>query len=193
MPRAGLSTGVLVRDAADLADEVGLDRVTLAALAQRRGVALPSLYKHVRGLDALREQVAALATAELAEVFATAAAGRARTDAVVALAAAYRDYARRYPGRYAASQRVPDGAGPEHVAAAERAVGTITAVLAGYGLTGDDAIDATRAMRSALHGFVSLEQAGGFGLPVDIDHSYAQLVLALDLAFQRWPGRSRSE
>jgi len=62
-------------------------------------------------------------------------------------------------------------------------------VLAGYGLTGDDAIDATRAMRSALHGFVSLEQAGGFGLPVDIDHSYSQLVLALDLAFANWPRR----
>jgi AcrR family transcriptional regulator len=184
-----LSTAVVVLDAADLADEVGLDRVTLAELAQRRGVALPSLYKHVRGLDALREQVAALATAELADVFATAAAGRARTDAVVALAAAYRDYARRYPGRYAASQRVPDDAAPEHVAAAGRAVGTITAVLAGYGLTGDDAIDATRAMRSALHGFVTLEQAGGFGLPVDIDHSYRQLVLALDLAFANWPPR----
>ena len=131
MPRAGLSTAVVVRDAADLADEVGLDRVTLAELAQRRGVALPSLYKHVRGLDALREQVAALATAELADVFAAAAAGRARTDAVVAVAAAYRDYARRYPGRYAASQRVPESASPEHVSAAERAVGTITAVLAG--------------------------------------------------------------
>jgi AcrR family transcriptional regulator len=189
VPRAGLSTAVVVRDAADLADEIGLDRVTLAELAQRRGVALPSLYKHIRGLDALRQRVAALATAELADVFATAAAGRARTDAVVALADAYRDYARRYPGRYAASQRAPGDADPDHVAAAARAVGTITAVLAGYGLSGDDAIDATRAMRSALHGFVSLEQAGGFGLPVDIDHSYAQLVLALDLAFQSWPSR----
>ena len=189
MPRAGLSTDVVVRDAADLADEVGLDRVTLATLAQRRGVALPSLYKHVRGLDALRQHVSALATAELADVFATAAAGRARTSALVALADAYRDYARRYPGRYAASQRVPDG-DPTHVAAAERAVGTITAVLSGYGLTGDDAIDATRALRSALHGFVSLEQSGGFGLPHDIDRSYAQLVLAMDLALQHWPGRA---
>jgi hypothetical protein len=44
-------------------------------------------------------------------------------------------------------------------------------------------------MRSALHGFVSLEQAGGFGLPVDIDHSYGQLVLALDHAFANWPRR----
>jgi AcrR family transcriptional regulator len=199
VPRAGLTTAVVVRDAADLADEVGLDRVTLATLAQRRGVALPSLYKHVRGLDALRQQVSALATAELSQVFATAAAGRSRTDALVALAGAYRDYARRYPGRYAASQRVPSARelaerpsedAAVHVAAAERAVGTITAILSGYGLTGDDAIDATRALRSALHGFVSLEQSGGFGLPQDIDHSYAQLVLAMDLALQNWPGRA---
>ena len=64
------------------------------------------------------------------------------------------------------------------------------AVLRGYGLDGDDAVDATRALRSALHGFVSLEQAGGFGLPVDVDRSYDQLVLALDLALSSWPSRA---
>ena len=122
-------------------------------------------------------------------MLAAAAVGRARTDAVHAMADAYRDYARRHPGRYLTTQRVPDPDDPEHVAAAARAVGAITAVLAGYGLAGDDAIDATRALRSALHGFVVLENGGGFGLPVDIDHSYAQLVAALDRAFQAWPGR----
>jgi Tetracyclin repressor-like, C-terminal domain len=48
-------------------------------------------------------------------------------------------------------------------------------------------VDATRALRSALHGFVMLENAGGFGLPRDVDRSFGQLVAAFDLAFRSWP------
>lgn len=192
MPRAGLTPKIVVEEAARLADEVGLDRLTLAMLAQRLGVALPSLYKHVRGLDALLQKLSALATAELAAEVSAAAAGRARTDAVRSVAAAYRDYARRHPGRYPATQRVPDPDDPEHVVAGERAVGTIYAVLRGYGLSGDDTVDATRALRSALHGFIALESAGGFGLPQDIDRSFAQLVEALDIAFRAWPSTKES-
>jgi len=187
VPRAGLTPAIVVDEAARLADEVGLDRLTLATLAQRLGVALPSLYKHVRGLDALLQKVSALATAELAAVLAEAAAGRSRGDAVRSAAAAYRSYAHQFPGRYQAGQRVPDPSDPAHVAAGERGVGTLFAVLRGYGLDGDDAVDATRALRSALHGFVVLESGGGFGLPRDIDRSFDRMVAVLDAGFDRWP------
>ncbi|MGI5524129.1 TetR/AcrR family transcriptional regulator [Micromonospora sp. CA-259024] len=187
MPRVGLNQQAVVREAARLADEVGYQQLTLAALAGRLGVALPSLYKHVRGADALAQKLSALATAELATELTTAAAGRAGGDALRAIADAYRDYAHRHPGRYPATQRVPDPADPEHVEAGERAVGAIVAVLRGYGLTGDDAVDATRALRSALHGFVALEAAGGFGLPREVDRSYHQLVASMDIAFRSWP------
>ncbi|MCG5468817.1 WHG domain-containing protein [Micromonospora sp. LAH09] len=187
MPRVGLNQQTVVREAARLADEVGYQQLTLAALASRLGVALPSLYKHVRGADALAQKLSALATAELANELTGSAVGRAGGDALRAMADAYRDYAHRHPGRYPATQRVPDPADPEHVEAGERAVGAIVAVLRGYGLTADDAVDAARALRSALHGFVALEAAGGFGLPRDVDRSYHQLVAGLDVAFRSWP------
>ncbi|MGK5743022.1 TetR/AcrR family transcriptional regulator [Micromonospora sp. URMC 103] len=187
MPRAGLNEQAVVREAARLVDEVGYQQLTLAALAGRLGVALPSLYKHIRGADALAQKLSALVTAELATELTTAGVGRAGADALRAIADAYRAYARRHPGRYPATQRVPDQADPEHVAAGERAVGAIYAVLRGYGLTGDDAVDAARVLRSALHGFVSLEAAGGFGLPRDVDRSYEQLVTAMDTSFRSWP------
>jgi len=178
---------VVVTEAAVLADEVGLPSLTLAMVAKRFGVALPSLYKHVSGLDALLQKVSAVATAELADEVAAAAAGRARGDAVRAVAAAYRGYARRHPGRYPATQRVPDPADPAHVAAGEKMVGTVFAILRGYGLDGDDLVDAARALRSALHGFVVLESGGGFGLPRDIDRSFDRMVAVLDAGFDRWP------
>ena len=58
MPRAGLSPDLIVSEAARLADEVGRDRLTLTELAKRFGVAQPSLYKHVNGLDALQRLLA---------------------------------------------------------------------------------------------------------------------------------------
>ena len=34
------------------------------------------------------------------------------------------------------------------------------------------AIHAIRMIRSLIHGFVSLEAAGGFGIPLDLEQSY---------------------
>ncbi|MGB8345073.1 MAG: TetR-like C-terminal domain-containing protein [Ktedonobacteraceae bacterium] len=36
-----------------------------------------------------------------------------------------------------------------------------------------------RILRSMLHGFVSLEMIGGFGLPLEIDETFRRLVKAL--------------
>ncbi|MFC0007279.1 TetR/AcrR family transcriptional regulator [Micromonospora siamensis] len=191
MPRAGLTPQAVVRSAAELADEVGYDKLTLAALAGRLGVALPSLYKHVKGADALDQKLAALAVGELADAMTTAVAGRAGVDALRAVAGAWRAYAQRHPGRYQAAQRVPDPADPEHVAAGERALASIYAILRGYGLTGDDAVDAARILRSALHGFVTLAVAGGFGLPRGLDRTFDQMVAILDTALRNWPEVTR--
>jgi AcrR family transcriptional regulator len=179
MPRAGLSTAAVVAAAADIADAEGLDRLTLARVAAAAGVRTPSLYNHVESLDDVRRRVALLALRDLADALRDAAVGRAGDDALVAMADAYRAYARRHPGRYAATQRAPAEGDEEMRAAAKGAVDVVLAILRGYGLEGDDAIHAARAVRSALHGFVTLETGGGFGIPVDLDESYARMVRAL--------------
>ena len=179
MPRAGLSAERVVQEAEVLADEVGLGNVTLAALAERLGVRQPSLYKHVDGIDAVRRAISVRAKRELAEVLGRSAVGRSGEDAVIAIAGAYRAWALEHPGRYAATVRAPDTGDGEDEAASLAAVEVVTDVLDGYGLSGDDAIDATRALRSALHGFLSLEASGGFGLPVDVDRSFERMVLTI--------------
>jgi AcrR family transcriptional regulator len=177
---------VVVAAAAELADDGGWERLTLAALAARLGVRLPSLYKHIDSLDGLRRDVAVLAVTQLGAVMSAAAIGRAAGEALRAVAAAYRDYGRRHPGRYAATVRAPAADDAEHTAAAETVLRVVLAVLAGYGLAGDDAVDATRALRAALHGFVALEAGGGFGMPVDVDRSYTRLVDGFDATLHRW-------
>jgi hypothetical protein len=55
----------------------------------------------------------------------------------------------------------------------------VLAVIRAWELEGDDAVHAVRAVRSALHGFVALEAAGGFELPVNLEASFDRLVAAI--------------
>jgi len=180
--RAGLSEDRVVVEAERIADEVGLSRLTLAALAESLGVRQPSLYKHIDGMDALQRSIAVRAKTELADVLGRAAVGKSGDDAIRALAAAYRRWAVQHPGRYSATVRAPEPGDTDDEAASAAAVGVVLDVLAGYDLHGIDAIDATRAIRSTLHGFIALESSGGFGLPVDIDRSFERLVDGLVVA-----------
>lgn len=188
MPRAGLTEARVLDEAQLIADEVGLSRLTLAAVAERLGVRQPSLYKHVDGMDALQRGLSVWAKNELALVLARATVGRERDEAIAAISHAYRAWALEHPGRYAAVQRAPLAGDAEEEASSGAVVQVVTDVLVGYRLHDDDAIDAARALRSALHGFVTLEADGGFGLPVDIDRSFERLIRALAAALSHWAG-----
>ncbi|TAK00907.1 MAG: TetR/AcrR family transcriptional regulator [Chloroflexota bacterium] len=179
MPRAGLTPALVIAGAADLADEVGFDRLTLAALAARFGVAVPSLYKHVDGLEAVRRGVAIAALGELGAALAAGQAAAAEAppaERLRVLAHAYRAFATARPGRYAATVRAAQPDDAEHAAAAGSALHVVLAVLGELGLTGDAAVDAARGLRALLHGFASLEAAGGFGMPRDVDESLDRIV-----------------
>jgi len=176
VPRAGLSRALLTERAARLADENGWDQLTLASVAAAFGVRLPSLYKHVASLAELRRDVSVLGARELSDALMSSAVGRSGAPALQSMAQAYRGYAQQHPGRYTASVVAPAPGDEEHLQVAARVLEVLTAVLADFGLGGDDTIHAIRALRALLHGFVALEAAGGFALPLDLDESYRRMV-----------------
>jgi AcrR family transcriptional regulator len=176
VPRRGLDTGQVVDEALRIADADGLQAVTLARVARGLGVRAPSLYNHVDGHSALMRLMALRSLAELTEVIRDAAVGRSGEDALVAIAHAYRAYAVGHPGRYATTVRAPDPGDEERAALAARPVSVMVAVLGAWGLEGDDAVHEVRLIRSALHGFATIEADGGFGLPLDLDESFERLI-----------------
>ncbi len=105
-----LDLEVVIQAAAELADQEGLEQLTMAALAQKMGVRTSSLYNHVDGLPGLRRQLAL------------------------------------------------------------RGVQELTARLTRT---------AVRGLRSLVHGFATLELAGGFGLPLEMDESFHYLIQTL--------------
>ncbi|QXE34976.1 WHG domain-containing protein [Streptomyces sp. GMY02] len=187
MARTGITPELLTRTAAELADEIGFDNLTVSAVARRLGVKDPSLYAHIRNARELKVRVALLALEELADAAATALAGRSGKDALVAFANAYRDYAKKHPGRYAAGQFELDAEAAVNSAAPRHSRMT-RAILRGYDLPEPDETDAVRFLHSTFHGYVSLETAGGFShTPREAEASWAWTLETLDHALRTRP------
>lgn len=177
MPRAGVSPERVAREAALLSDEEGFDALTLSAVAQRFGVSVPSLYKHVEGLPGLRRSVARTGAQELGACLREAVEGRSGAGAWRAFAHAYRRFAHTHPGRYTALQRAPLlPSGAEEVPLSPDPVTVLAEVLQSLGMAERRRVPVMRALRSALHGFVELEANGGFGLSEDVGTSFDVLV-----------------
>lgn len=189
MPRAGLTTDVVVRAAADLADEVGFEAATVSAVARALGVQVASLYSHVDGAAGLQEGVARLALDELADLASEAVAGRSGRDALVGFATTYRDYARQHPGRYAATRArlAPDSPA---VAAGRRHAALTRAVLRGYRLDDADTVHAVRLVGSVIHGYTDLELSGSFDhSEPPSEESWSRILDALHATLGTWTGR----
>ncbi|GLY54467.1 TetR-like C-terminal domain-containing protein [Lentzea sp. NBRC 102530] len=191
--RVPLSAEAVIADAAALADEAGFESVSLSAVARRLGVQAPSLYSHVRDLEAVRDGITALALGELADLVAAGIAGRAGLPALQAYSAAHRTFARRWPGRWQSLQRRA-GEAVVRSAAARAVSAQAGAVLRGYPVPQEEHVHAVRLLGSTINGFLALERTGNF------DHSspapevsWDRTVVALDALLRAWPENSRGD
>ncbi len=181
MPRVGLTSNDVVTSAAGLADEIGFQGVTMGLLADRLGVRPPSLYKHVDGLADVQHQLATLAMTEVGDVIRDAVQGLAGRDALAALLTALRGYVTAHPGRYMATTGA-ELTGPDDplLAASNRVIDSIAAVLRGYGIAETQMTHAIRTIRSTMHGFATLEASRGFQWDTDPDESFEWMIGFID-------------
>lgn len=174
--RAGLDPQMVIQAAADLVDREGVEALTLAALAAHFKVAVPSLYNHVGGLPGVQQQLALLGRRQLTQQLGRAVMGKAGDDAVIAMADAYRAYVKTHPGIYTMTLHAADEQDAESRETEAEAVDIALKVLAHYNLRDEMALHMVRGFRSLVHGFTSLEVAGGFGLPLDLDKTFRLLI-----------------
>lgn len=181
MPRAGLDAATVTEAAAALADEIGLDRLSMSVVAERLGVKTPSLYKHVNSLAALTHRIAILGATEVSDTIRDSMQGVAGRDALTAAAQALRCYVKEHPGRYAATTGAcPTGPDELLVPALERTLSSLGAVLNGYQLDDAERIHALRMLRSILHGFATLDASDAFQINTDVDASFTWMIGFID-------------
>ncbi|KUH81488.1 MULTISPECIES: TetR/AcrR family transcriptional regulator [unclassified Mycobacterium] len=180
-----LSRDSIVNAALTFLDREGWDALTINALATQLGTKGPSLYNHVDSLEDLRRTVRMRVVGDIIGMLTNVGEGRTRDDAVTAMASAYRSYAHHHPGRYSAFTRMPlGGDDPEFTEATRAAAAPVIAVLASYGLEGENAFYAALEFWSAMHGFVLLEMTGAMD-GIDTDAVYSDMVMRLASGMER--------
>jgi AcrR family transcriptional regulator len=155
--RVGVDRRAVVRAAVAVVDRDGVEALTMAALAADLGIRGPSLYAHVRNLAELRRDLWLWVLDDLGERLRASVMGRSGRDALVAFATALRDYGRDHPARYLLTLDPPVPFDDAAVAARRQANAAFRAVIASFGLQGEEAVHCGRALRAAVHGFVELE------------------------------------
>jgi AcrR family transcriptional regulator len=188
------SNGHLGRDklvvaAADLADREGWLNLSLSRVAKEVDRHVTSLYSYVDGLEGLRREITLLALEELGQQLWQAALGRSGSDALLAVATVYRDYACAHPGRIEALTTFQDSSDDEVRARGRYLAEPVNAILRSIGLDESQVVHAHRVFFSALRGFTITEATTGFRLPISVDETFDQLLaLFVDaLTGGTWP------
>ncbi len=171
-PRVGLTTEIVVETAMKIADREGTGKLTLFRIAKELGVRSPSLYEHVNGMDGLLMLLRLAGLKLMGQQFQRAVMGVSGDEAIRKLADSFRLFVREHPAVYSLTVESDVADSDEIRAAAGEILDVIYAVLGIYGLSEDSLVHATRYIRSAIHGFVSLEKSGGFGLEIGSDESF---------------------
>jgi len=180
--RPGLDKSKVVEAAVELVNEKGIHELTISALASKLNIQPPSLYNHIAGMQDLLNELAMVNSHLLAQRLSEAAIGKSGEALFIATAQAFRDHVKANPGLYMATLRssaFEPAQHPELKAEDDRIVQIGVTIMRSIGLDGQDAIHGLRGFRSMVHGFASLEVAGGFGLPEDCDESFRRLVSGL--------------
>nr|WP_263323399.1 TetR/AcrR family transcriptional regulator [Neobacillus sp. Marseille-Q6967] len=177
-PKVGLDMNTILGAAGEIADELGMQEVTLANLAKKLGIRPPSLYNHFDGMNGLRKKLAIYGINLLYEELADAAIGVSGEEDILAISKAYVEFVRNHPGIYEATLMAPDMEDEEVQQAGAKIVDLSVRVLQSYNLEGEQALHAVRGLRSILHGFSSLEQRGGFKMALDLDKSLITIIEA---------------
>lgn len=183
--RAGLTRDDVVREAIAMIDcGSSLAELSLGGLARRLGIRPQSLYAHVDGTEGLGRAVAVVGLRELGEKVTAASIGTSGAAAVAAIVDVHLQFARTRPGLYEAAIR-PPGGDPELERAIEAVGAPLDQVLSGMGMSAADRVHWTRLFLSVVYGYVVLESAGRFALPVDTSDTEARLVDMLIGQLQR--------
>ena len=155
----------IVAGAREIVEDEGVRALSMRRLAERLGIRAPSIYKHLPNKQALENALISTTFEEHAAAFESAVAKA--DDPLGALAAAYRDYARRHPHLYRLMTERPLDRERLIPGAEERAARPIVEAMGGDR-------DLARAFWAFAHGMTILELNARFPADADLDATWSR-------------------
>ncbi len=160
MARKGLKYEDIIMAAVALVEEKGFSNFSLRELAGKLGVQPSSLYNHVGGIQELNMAVGLYGIEQMEHMLMSAIEGRSMAEALLAMATAYRSFARSNPELYEALIELRMNADPNMRAALLRIVKPFFIVFRKEIQDESLVLHLQRSFRSMLHGMVALENTG---------------------------------
>ena len=160
MGRKGLNTEVIVEAAIELVEEKGYRNFSMRELAARLGVQPASLYNHVNGIEAVHKAVGLHGISVLEKALEQAYGYQDFVEALFIMADAYRKFAKDSPELYQAVIEMRTSENEELRQSIQRIIHPFLVLIGREVKDPEKVVHFQRMMRSALHGFVSLEREG---------------------------------
>ncbi len=179
MIKERLSIEKITNAATQILNKVGMESFTMAYLAEYLGVTSPNIYKHFSGIEPLLDAITINSFIHLKNVTLLAAFGKSGSDALIAIARAYREFGREFPGEFACTSLRSDPS-KKDIAQLREEMTEIYARIFGEKSNSESVIHKIRVFRSLVFGFVTLESQGAFGNRRSLDKSFFLLEQAIN-------------
>lgn len=173
MPRSGLTKEKVVEAAVAFIEEHGTAEFSMRALADRLDIKTASLYNHVESMEALMVEICAYALRLQHDTEMNAIFGKKDSEAIIALANAYRNFAKEHKQLYRLIINMAASCGDKLLETSSWIIEPFMTVLDDRDLTEDEKYHWQRVFRGIVHGFASQEDAGFFShLRTNVDDSF---------------------
>ena len=155
-----------------MANEIGIENVTLKMLADNLNIQTPSLYNHIKSLEDLQKELMIYGWNQMAEVILNAVAGVSGYDALEALCYAFYRYAVQNPGIFNAMLWYNKYENVQKENATTRLFNMLFKVMKSLDISDDNINHIIRTLRGFLEGFSLLVNNNAFGNPISIKESF---------------------
>ena len=172
MARMGLDKHAVIYRAAQLANDVGIENITLKVLANDLNIQPPSLYNHISGLDDLKEELMIYGWRQMEEQIMEAVAGISGYDAIEVICRTFLEYATTNPGVFNAMLWYNKFENDETNSATKKLFSVVFKVFSSLNISQEDSEHLMRTFRSFLEGFALLVNHNAFGNPISINDSF---------------------
>jgi len=172
MARAGLDKNLVIERAASLANETGLENITLKLIADEFNVQTPSLYNHIKSLEDLKKGLMLYGWKQLEEKLLLAVVGVSGYDAIRAMCYAFYEYATENPGVFNAMLWYNKFQDEETLNATKRLFTVLFKIMGTLSISDETINHLIRTFRGFLEGYALLVNNGAFGNPISIRESF---------------------
>lgn len=172
MARAGLDKNGVVEKAAQLANKMGFENISLKILADSLGIQPPSLYNHIKGLDDLQNELMLYGWSHMEERMLEAAVGVSGYDAWESICRAFYGYATENPGIFGAMLWYNKYQSEEARRVTERLFAICSKITASLNISEETCNHLIRTFRAFLEGFCLLVNNNAFGHALSVEESF---------------------